>query len=66
MLIFVSFEVTIVVGSVCFSWDLGPRTYCVSFFGCCYSVCKTQLLWQKKAEVKCYRFLVNDGEVITK
>ncbi len=30
MLIFVSFEVTIVVDSVCFSWDLGPRI-CVSF-----------------------------------
>ncbi len=31
MLIFVSFELTIVVDSVCFSWDLGPRTSCVSF-----------------------------------
>ncbi len=31
MLIFVSFELTIVVDSVFFSWDLGPRTSCVSF-----------------------------------
>ncbi len=31
MLVFVSFEVTIVVDSVFFSWDLGPHTSCVSF-----------------------------------
>ncbi len=30
MLVFVSFELTIVVDSVFFSWDLGPRTSCVS------------------------------------
>ncbi len=29
---FVSFEVTIVVDSVCFSWDLSPHNSCVSFF----------------------------------
>ncbi len=49
MMISVSFEVTIVVGSVCFSWDLGPRTSCVSFLflGCCNCVCKTLLLQRK-------------------
>ncbi len=31
MLVFVSFELTIVVDSVFFSWALGPRTSCVSF-----------------------------------
>ncbi len=31
MLIFVSFEVTIVVDSVCFSWDIGPHTSSVCF-----------------------------------
>ncbi len=30
-MVFVSFEVTIVVDSVCFSWDLGPHTSCVCF-----------------------------------
>ncbi len=31
MLVFVSFELTIVVDSVSFSWDLGPCSFCVSF-----------------------------------
>ncbi len=31
MLVFVSFELTIVVDSVCFSSELGPRISCVSF-----------------------------------
>ncbi len=30
MLVFVSFELTVVVDSVSFSWDLGPYTFCVS------------------------------------
>ncbi len=31
MLVFVSFELTIVVDSVNFSWDLGCCSFCVSF-----------------------------------
>ncbi len=31
MLVFVSFELTIVVDSVSFSWDLGPCSFYVSF-----------------------------------
>ncbi len=30
MLVFVSFELTIVVDSVSFSWDLGPCSFCIS------------------------------------
>ncbi len=35
----ITFEVTIVVGSVCFSCDLGPRTSCVSFSLIAVKVC---------------------------
>ncbi len=39
MLVFVSFELTIVVASVCFSWDLGPRISCASFSLAAVTVC---------------------------
>ncbi len=49
MLVFVSFELTIVVASVCFSWELGPRTSCVSFSLAAVTMfVKAQLLWKKK------------------
>ncbi len=32
MLVFVSFELTIVVDNVSFSWDLGPCSICVIVF----------------------------------
>ncbi len=32
MLVFVLFELTIVVDSVSFSWDLGPCCFCVSLY----------------------------------
>ncbi len=53
MLVFVSFELSIVVDSVCFSWELGPRTSCVSFTLAALCVCKITIVVAEKAEVKC-------------
>ncbi len=58
MLLFVSFEVTIVADSVFFSWDLDPRASCDSFFGCCNCVCKTILLCQRKLKSSVIIFLL--------
>ncbi len=52
MLIFVSFEVTIVVGSVCFSFDIGPRTSFVSFLLVGVTVFVKHDCCSKKGEVK--------------
>ncbi len=52
MLVFVSFEFTIVVDSVFFSWDLGPRTSCVRFSLAAITIFVKQHCCGKKSQNK--------------